>query len=632
MKKLLSLILALSLIISVAPMSFAIHKEEAVPAVDENFSAKPGIHFNFSAASWGEKEDIASETIEINDENPTPEWATTNTDPWRIAGRNNITNYRITSSMPDTTSYPNSAENSLYWKVTNTLTGLSSTANRSPASTIALAVYINETGTFTPSVTYEHDGAYTTQYFYLAPKSAYGSRTNGYTFNYSTAGEPHLTNVAPMKYCFNGPESSYANKRDPNLTFIGFRRAKIGTNESVTTPTNTATFDPIEIPEPGFYYLYIGTFKYSDDPKTEATDGGFHINIHSFNLKPVIKEFDGDVSDDFTAREDEINKPLNSASIAAYTVCGNETPVSLTAPSVTYGETCELEAPATKEGEDGKTYNFLYWARGLESSSNRKIVSTENKLNYRPHEGVNYLIAVYEEEDASKVEFYNGNGELMTDVTLDNGNLPELPSMAGYDESTGWKRQGDDTVYEASAPAPVDGSKVFVAQYGEPVQNITITVDGGYGSGNYAYGDTVTCKSYDVNFSYWEKTVNGVSEVVSLEKTYTFNAWEDCTVTAVCNGAVNFDGLARKILLGTFKVGNQTAVMAEFIGFDGAKEKGIMFGTKKIAMTTDYAQFTVTNDTTADITVTGYAIVDEAGTTVKYTDGSISVPGVTSAE
>ena len=72
--------------------------------------------------------------------------------------------------------------------------------------------------------------------------------------------------------------------------------------------------------------------------------------------------------------------------------------------------------------------------------------------------------------------------------------------------------------------------------------------------------------------------------------------------------------------------------MAEFIGFDGAKEKGIMFGTKKIAMTTDYAQFTVTNDTTADITVTGYAIVDEAGTTVKYTDGSISVPGVTSAE
>ncbi|MBR2181654.1 MAG: hypothetical protein IJ949_07165, partial [Oscillospiraceae bacterium] len=63
MKKLLSLILALSLIISVAPMSFAIHKEEAVPAVDENFSAKPGIHFNFSAASWGEKEDIASETI-----------------------------------------------------------------------------------------------------------------------------------------------------------------------------------------------------------------------------------------------------------------------------------------------------------------------------------------------------------------------------------------------------------------------------------------------------------------------------------------------------------------------------------------------------------------------------------------
>ncbi len=71
--------------------------------------------------------------------------------------------------------------------------------------------------------------------------------------------------------------------------------------------------------------------------------------------------------------------------------------------------------------------------------------------------------------------------------------------------------------------------------------------------------------------------------------------------------------------------------MAEFIGFGDAKEKGIMFGTQKIAMTTDKAQFTVTNDTTADVTVTGYAIVDEAGETVKYTDASISVAGATTA-
>jgi len=81
----------------------------------------------------------------------------------------------------------------------------------------------------------------------------------------------------------------------------------------------------------------------------------------------------------------------------------------------------------------------------------------------------------------------------------------------------------------------------------------------------------------------------------------------------------------RKILLGTLPAGEDTAVMAEFIGFSDAVEKGIIFGGKKIPMLTDKSQFTLTNDTDSTVEVTGYAIINDNGTLKEVSDGSISV-------
>ena len=102
--------------------------------------------------------------------------------------------------------------------------------------------------------------------------------------------------------------------------------------------------------------------------------------------------------------------------------------------------------------------------------------------------------------------------------------------------------------------------------------------------------------------------------------------------------------LNAEIELGANKitVGNRVAVMAEFIGFEDALEKGMLVeeylssaAEEKISMQTDGNQFIITNDKKLSSTkdyahhiFSGYAIVYEDGEFVRYTDGSISVAGV----
>ncbi|MBQ2743031.1 MAG: hypothetical protein IJF32_09520 [Oscillospiraceae bacterium] len=191
--------------------------------------------------------------------------------------------------------------------------------------------------------------------------------------------------------------------------------------------------------------------------------------------------------------------------------------------------------------------------------------------------------------------------------------------MAGRGNAAAWVQRGTNDEFDGGAPAPTSGDMVFMAKYEEVEDNITINGE------SYSYGDIVSCKDIVAgmdNFSYFTRQIGeNEPEIISLDADYSFSAYTDCTIAAVCNGAVTLT-TPRKISLSTFSVGDKlTAVMAEFIGFDDAKEKGIMFGGKKIAMTTDKAQFTVTNDTNDDVVVKGYAIVGDD----KYVDGKITV-------
>ena len=270
--------------------------------------------------------------------------------------------------------------------------------------------------------------------------------------------------------------------------------------------------------------------------------------------------------------------------------------------------TFTLTAEPEKNG-----YKFLYWAKGM--SNNKKIVSFENKLeNYMPEEnGRNYLIAVYEGDVPEKAEYYNANGQRVATETEPT----DYPSMAGYGKAYDWEQYGD--------------TKIYVAKYAldEPEKNISISVAGGTGSGTYAFGDTVTCTATleeGKTFKCWTKTLDDdKTEVVSVDETYTFNAWESCTVTAVYE--YTYSGSGMKIVIDSFSVtSGVTGIMAEFIGFDSnVVEKGIMFvdeanNETKITMTTPGKQFTVIADEAG--TYKGYAVLKNGNAFTLITDGA----------
>ncbi len=315
----------------------------------------------------------------------------------------------------------------------------------------------------------------------------------------------------------------------------------------------------------------------------------------------VIKE-DEELSGAFDYTEDEFaSVPLTTAKVNTFTAKLGESKTSdsavIESETATLGETCTVEAPEAEEG-----YKFLYWAKGM-STDKKQIVSYDESYSFIPTVENTYLIAVYEavngENAVNKAEFYNANGQLIETLTAD-GVVPALPEMAGYENCEGWALYGTNEVISAGTAVEVSGMKVYVAKFGAPK---TVKVNGK----DVAYGDKVSFTATPGEgqiFKAWKK--DGV--IVSTADTYSFYAWKDSNVEAVyVTEEFNFTGIARKILIDTFTAGTKNALMAEFIGFEDAVEKGIMLGEKRFAMTTNAGQFTLVNDID-ETEVTGYAI------------------------
>ncbi|MBQ7119062.1 MAG: Ig-like domain-containing protein [Oscillospiraceae bacterium] len=319
--------------------------------------------------------------------------------------------------------------------------------------------------------------------------------------------------------------------------------------------------------------------------------------------------------DEITYEEEEhIGGNANVFTFNAFSADGKNLDIEFeNKENITLGKLCTVSTEEAIE-IDGTKYNFLYWAKGA-TMARKQIVSTSASFEYLPGEGSNYLIAVYEPESGdmeTKVEFYNGNGQLLPNVALTDGKyLPDYPSMAGFGKAYGWALKDGNGYVEYSAGDDVSalsGSLIFVAQYEDLKSDITVFVNGV--AREVKYGDVVACTadSSQGEFMYWQK--NG--EIVSFDDTYSFFAWEDCRVEAVYGeNKPSFDvGKAiRKIILDRFRAGDEMAIMAEFIGFDDAVEKGIMYGNQKIPMTSRNSQFTVLDDTTVANTAYAYAII-----------------------
>ena len=200
-----------------------------------------------------------------------------------------------------------------------------------------------------------------------------------------------------------------------------------------------------------------------------------------------------------------------------------------------------------------------------------------------------YLTAVYRDAESDKVsvEFYNGNGELWSrsDITYSEGDtiaLPKNPTMTGY-TFTGWLLSGGDgkLITDESSVTAKGEEMLFVAQYEDDAENVSVKVNGE--NKTYAYGEAVTLTANERDtdgfgiFAYWQKKADANSdpEIVSFDKSYTFRAYAGCEIEAVYRAYETPAQTVRKILLGTSGEIN----IAEFIGINGAVEKGIIFGS-----------------------------------------------------
>ncbi|MBQ2741161.1 MAG: Ig-like domain-containing protein [Oscillospiraceae bacterium] len=354
------------------------------------------------------------------------------------------------------------------------------------------------------------------------------------------------------------------------------------------------------------------------------TDGTYGSTVGA-KLTVTAPEEDEDFTNEFTGENgytEDDNKAFTEAktkanfysAVVGGTVEMNETTLLRADTDVDLGTQYSYTAPE-KEG-----HIFRYWAKAL---TDEKLIVTRNAtVKFMPTTETTNLVAVYEPEAGATVSdesFYNANGQLLTGVNItDDGKMPSLPSMTGYGTASAWVQYGTDEEFAAGAPAPTE-NLMFVAKYGEPTETFAIDVEGGLGTGNYTYGQKVTCTATvpdGMVFKCWTKTpVGGTAKIISLDKEYTFSAWESCTITAVfADEEPVFTGNKFSIILSTMGVvDNRTAYMAEFVGLGDAVEKGIQFGTKRVAMTTDAAQFTAVNDINGvvDANVKGYAILSD---------------------
>ena len=279
--------------------------------------------------------------------------------------------------------------------------------------------------------------------------------------------------------------------------------------------------------------------------------------------------------------------------------------------------TYKLSAP---DADDG--YKFLYWVKGL--SNTKKILGTSNEITYRATKDKSIIVAVYEnssDESAAKAEFYNANMQLISaNSTFE---LPELPVLAGFGKALAWVSDDMTEYTSGKAEAKKNGTTVFVAKYEEEPSEIAITATNAtVDNAKPAYGDkiTVTAKADAEGSIFQYFTKNG--EIVCLDRTYSFNAYKSCEVVAVYGASAPvYTGNRRKIFFDTFDVSGKTGLMAEFIGFSSGEvvEKGIMFGTNKIPMTTDKTQFAIIAD--EEGTYKGYAIIKNGETYILITDG-----------
>ncbi len=381
----------------------------------------------------------------------------------------------------------------------------------------------------------------------------------------------------------------------------------------------------VEVSQPGKYYVIMAP--HTTGASTTLWDDTYYCT----SLSGIKLTRTGDYEttadaeyDEITSVETETVAPVDraqeSASITAIAADVEGNPVA--GATIEKSGNASVGGSYTVKANDVEGYKFLYWAKGM--GVNKRFVSQSAEYTFKPTAGNNWVTAVYRADASEKtvVVFYNGNGEEKSKSLYNAGDeitIPNLPRMVGFDPASKWILAETNTEYDAGDKVVASGDKMsFVAKYGD-VTTLTVTTNATVDNATPKYGEdvTVTAKLRDASganiFAYWEKD----GEIVSFDRTYTFKAWKNTTVNAVYKKYQVEASTIRKILLNTFTVGDEIAVMAEYI-LPGVTvvEKGIVFGdsldknvTARAAMSGNGSYFSMIDDVSAD--PIGYAILSD---------------------
>ncbi len=260
-------------------------------------------------------------------------------------------------------------------------------------------------------------------------------------------------------------------------------------------------------------------------------------------------------------------------------------------------------------------YKFVGWKRG--SYENPVFVSNENPLRMtlltNTFVTAAYILETYEEE--AKVEYYNQNGDYIATLAP-SVDAPTPDSITGYTFEEGNWFIGENTKLDL---ANVTKLTRAVARHTPNASVGTATVNGSPKTDKIAFDSEIVLSATAQGFTSWMRD----GKVVSYNLDYTYYLWDDTTITestdvipetAYSNG--------KRLPLIVIENGNGGAYMIEYDKADfEIVEVGILFGTGDITVdsctakytsqrNSDHGQFTAKSSGNAR----GYLIYNDNGT------------------
>ena len=402
-----------------------------------------------------------------------------------------------------------------------------------------------------------------------------------------TSTDGKITGItAEMEYLKVG-DSAWTSGTGSDVTGLSSGRYQIRFKE--TDNYNAGAVTEVDVPESGVssYNLTV----------TGGTGGGVFIQGASVtitaNTPATGKKFSGWTIDgitglDTTQTSITFNMPAGNVTATAnyedieYTITVNGGTADKSKAKC--GETVEI----TETVPTGK--KFVEWTSGSGSIFDDKTSVT---TTFTMPAGDVTVVATFEDE-SYRITVTNGTTTLdmakyQAEVTV-KANEPDTDMFFDKWEVTGITLSDEDLAKSTLTFQMPAGNVSFKATY-RNAENFVVTVTGGTGTGTYKEGESVTITAEDIEGKVFKGWKDESGEIVSTDKSYTFNVTGEKTLTAVYEDKSSGGG--------------EITPPAKKDGLSGGQIAGIVIGSVAVAGIGGFAifWFAVKKKTFADLGV-----------------------------